>query len=126
MGESALSPRGSPRLARTRAALRLTLLSCSAAGSTQGAMIFSAALACLVLSAAAVPDPPLYACRGGQCVPDPRGLPLSQCEAACEPNDNYICAGGPSGAKSAPRSLRRALLTPQANTGPCYHRGRST
>ena len=51
------------------------------------------ALACLVLSAAAVPAPQLYVCRSGQCVPDPRGLPLSECEAGCapRPNANYTC-----------------------------------
>ena len=31
-----------------------------------------------------------------------------------------------SRAQSAPRSLRRALLTPQVNTGSCYRCGKST
>ena len=36
------------------------------------------------------------------------------------------CGSGPSGATSASRSLRRALLTPQVNAGSLYSCGRST
>jgi len=38
----------------------------------------------------------LYVCQNGQCVPNPRGLPLSECEALCAPppNANYTCQSG--------------------------------
>ena len=56
--------------------------------------VASTLLACrLVLSAA--PSPQLYVCQSGQCVINSRGLPLSECEAAClpPPNANYTCQG---------------------------------
>jgi uncharacterized surface protein with fasciclin (FAS1) repeats len=47
-------------------------------------MMFALVLACLVLSAAAVP-PNLYVCQDGQCVPNVKGVPLLECKlnAAC-------------------------------------------
>ena len=61
------------------------------------------ALACLVLSAAAVrregsggAAPQLYTCQSGQCVVNSRGLPLSECQAGCTPppSANYTCQSG--------------------------------
>eukprot|EP01043_Picozoa_sp_COSAG02_P042742 COSAG02_NODE_3657_length_6407_cov_2.609192_3_plen_207_part_00 len=47
-------------------------------------------LACLALTAAAVPQdgspkPKLYVCQGGHCVVNSAGLPLSECEDVCVP-----------------------------------------
>ena len=38
----------------------------------------------------------LYVCQNGQCVPNARGLPLSECEAVCvaPPAANYTCQSG--------------------------------
>ena len=62
-------------------------------------MLAVATLAFLVAgagSAAAVAfQPQKFVCRGGQCVPDSRGLPLLECEAACTaPPGTFVCQGG--------------------------------
>ena len=60
----------------------------------------ASALACLAVVAtlqqAGASSATLYVCQNGQCVPNPRGLPLSECEAACAPppNANYTCQSG--------------------------------
>lgn len=60
-------------------------------------------LACLVPTVAAIPwerrgspPPRLFVCQGGRCVPNERGLPLSECMSACipPPNANYTCVMG--------------------------------
>jgi uncharacterized surface protein with fasciclin (FAS1) repeats len=63
--------------------------------------VFASALACLLLphraeggSALRAWGPQLFVCQGGQCVPNSKGLPLSECEAVCiapVPPTNYTC-----------------------------------
>ena len=60
----------------------------------------------------------------------PRYL-LSRAEPYTAPGDGTVMRRydlwwiGPSRHISAPRSVQRALLTPQANPGSCYHHGKS-
>jgi hypothetical protein len=60
----------------------------------------ASALACLAVVAtlqqAGASSATLYLCQSGQCVPNARGLPLSECEAACvaPPSANYTCQSG--------------------------------
>ena len=58
--------------------------------------VASTLLAChLMLNAASSSAPRLYVCQSGQCVLNSRGLPLSECKAACSPppDANYTCQG---------------------------------